>query len=518
MAQITSEEEFDRAMMEHSKPIVEQTFTSEDIKALREYLDKLEELSKVPPPVKLTPEEWDEALTAIEQTGEIPAKYAGRIGKRELTGPMLPPAQAKRRKEGEKFFAYYDIAFEEYHAQFYTVREEYRREIEKVIIANLAGQTTTKKTGGDIADLIKSILDNPEIMRELEKEARRLEKRELPALGALPNTEPFNLLYHIMIGSKGGRIIQGSKTNRNESLTLTRKTDGSLTYTRQSKESIQTIDIKSADLLFENYHKGFTKILTFTLQELALQNFPHFLGFPLKEMVEIGMYKTTSNAARALNDFFVKQDSILIGGQEKTKKKRLVSQAKGKLFYNIEITKSGFVTLAVNENLNWEFLASYFTVFPRWAYKLKTNAFAMVRYIFFVARQNGKKIKETGKFTILMDTVREQIGLPSAEEAGKNPGKLIINPIEDAITEIEDAFRNDADSKESVFTITPVQIGTSKINEWLQGYLEIEMSGKYAETFIQIATKAEREMEQWEKAKRAELARIAAKNETAKNG
>ena len=69
MGRTTSEEEFDKAMTEHATPIVEQTFTNEDIKALREYLDKLEELSKIPPPVKLTPEEWDEALTAIEQTG-----------------------------------------------------------------------------------------------------------------------------------------------------------------------------------------------------------------------------------------------------------------------------------------------------------------------------------------------------------------------------------------------------------------------------------------------------------------
>lgn len=515
MGQITSEEEFDKAMLEHAIPIVEQTFTNEDIKALREYLDKLEELNRETPPERITPEEWDEALEEIKKTGEIPAKYAGRIGKKELKGRELPPAQFRRWKTGEQFFAYYDIAYEEYRNQFVRVRDEYQDKIDKVIIAESVGQFTPTKSDGSLIELIKSFLDNPELVRELEKEARRLEKRQLPALGALPNTEPLNLLYHVMLGSKSGREIKGSRTNRNEHLTAERKTDGSITFTRESKGSIHTIDIKSANLLFENYHKGFTKILTFVLQELSLQGFPHFLGFPLKEMVDIGMYTTTSNAARAVNDFFVKQDNILIGGQER-KKRRTISQAKGKLFYNIDISKTGFVTLAVNENLNWEYLASYFTVFPRWAYRLKTNAFAMVRYIFFVARQNGKKIKETGKFSIVLDTMREQIGLPTAEEAGKNPGKLIINPIEDAITEIEDTFRKDNDSKESVFTITPVQIGTTKINEWLQGSLEIEISGKYAETFIQIAAKAARETELWEKAKRTELAKIAAKAEAAK--
>jgi len=380
-----------------------------------------------------------------------------------------------------------------------------------------------KKNGGEdeprsetITDFMRRMLQNPVIMRELEKEARRMEKRELPALGALPNSEPLNLLYHIMIGSKGGRIIQGSKTNRHEALNLARKPDGSLTYTRENKGSITTVDIKSANLLFENYHKGFTKILTFVLQEMALQNFPHWLGFPLKEMVDLGMYTTTSNAARALNDFFTKQDNILIGGQAK-KGKRIVSQTKGKLFYNLDIAKSGFVTLAVNESLNWEYLASYFTVFPTFAYKLKTNAFALVRYIFFVARQNGKKIKDSGKFTISLDTVREQMGLPTIEQAGKNPGKLIIKPIEDAITEIEDALQSVDEAKEYGFTITPVKTGTNKVNEWLQGYLEIGLSGKFAETFIQIATKAEREQEQWEKAKREQLARIAAREEANKN-
>lgn len=494
-------------------------FTSEDIKALREYIGKLEEWDKQAPAERFTQEEWDKAIEEIEATGDIPAKYAGRIGRKAID-PDTVPAEDLRRgyviadKEGT-FYRYYDIAESEYYKKLNDIHTEYLKYFDKAI--SFSHSVPQQVDPGDTETaFIRHILQNPVFVRELEKEARRLERRELPALGALPNSEPLNLLYHIMIGSKGGRIIQGSKTNRHENISLTPNVNGTLTYTRESKGSITTIDIKSANLLFENYHKGFTKILTFVLQEMALQNFPHWLGFPLKEMVDLGMYTTTSNAARALNDFFTKQDNILIGGQAK-KGKRTISQTKGKLFYNLDIAKNGFVTLAVNENLNWEYLASYFTVFPTFAYKLKTNAFALVRYIFFVARQNGKKIKETGKFTISLDTAREQMGLPSVEEAGKNPGKLIIKPIEDAITEIEDALQSVEEAKEYGFTITPVKTGTNKVNEWLQGYLEIGLSGKFAETFVQIATKAEHEKEQWDKAKRAELARIAAKQETAKN-
>lgn len=489
--------------------------TSEDIKALREYLEKLEALRRETPPERLTPKEWEEALSEIERTGKIPAKYAGRIGENEVTvhGEMVNGKHVYR-PDGVKKKAYYDIAFEAFQRQFIELGEEYQKPVEKAVFSAIVESDNPQ--GERLEDIIRRIVEDPALLRELEKEARRMEKRELPALGALPNSEPLNLLYHVMIGSKGGRVIKGSNTNRHEELTLTRKPDGSITYTRNNKGNVTTIDIKSANLLFENYHKGFTKILTFVLQEMAAQNFPHLLGFPLKELVDLGMYTTTSNAGRALNDFFLKQDNILIGGQAK-KGNRAIAQTKSKLFYNLDISKSGFVTLSVNEQLNWEYLASYFTVFPRFAYKLKTNAFALVRYIFFVARQNGKKIKDSGKFTISLDTVREQMGLPTIEQAGKNPGKLIIKPIEDAITEIEDALQSVDEAKEYGFTITPVKTGTNKVNEWLQGYLEIGLSGKFAETFIQIATKAEREQEQWEKAKREQLARIAAREEANKN-
>lgn len=513
MEKITSEEEFDKAMTEHATPIVEQTFTKEDIKALREYLDKLEELSKVPPPVKLTPEEWDEALKAIEQTGEIPAKYAGRIGKRELTGAMLPPAQAKRRKEGEKFFAYYDIAFEEYHAQFYTVREEYRREIEKVIIANLAGQTTTKKTGGDIADLIKSILDNPEIMRELEKEARRLERRELPSLGALPNGEALNFLIRLLSG-KSGRIPAAGKI-KNGIITHTPKTNGDLIITKKTGKTETTFEIEKANMLFGHTNKGFTKVLTFVMQEMATQSFPLWLGFPLKVMVDLGIYKNTSNAARGLRDFFDRQDKIKVSGKLKANGK-IAASSKDKMFFKLIISKSGFATLGTNADLIQTLFASYFTIFPSWAYKLGINAFLLVRFIFFIARQRTEEIKQNEKFKISLDAVRENLGLPVPEEVkNRRYREAIIEPIEAAIEEIETEANLHPETKDYAFTMTLARTETSKINEWLQGYLEIGLKRDFAETFVRIATEREEKQAQWEKAKQAELAKLEAKAEYA---
>ena len=69
------------------------------------------------------------------------------------------------------------------------------------------------------------------------------------------------------------------------------------------------------------------------------------------------------------------------------------------------------------------------------------------------------------------------------------------------------------EAKEYGFTITPYTGDTGNIKKWLEGYLEIGLKGDFAETFIRLATKAEKDRAQWEKVKQAELARIAARAE-----
>ena len=187
------------------------------------------------------------------------------------------------------------------------------------------------------------------------------------------------------------------------------------------------------------------------------------------------------------------------------------------MFYHYRLD-NGFVTLSVNENFNMEFIAPYFTVFPRFAYALSNNAFTLVRYIFFIARQNAQAIKDKGKFTISLENIRENLGLPSPEEVkNRRYRQLIIDPIANAIEEIEDALQNVPEAKEYGFTITPYGTDTSSINEWLKGYLEIGLNGDFAETFIRLATKAEKDRTQWERVKQAELARIAAREEAKEN-
>ena len=65
--------------------------------------------------------------------------------------------------------------------------------------------------------------------------------------------------------------------------------------------------------------------------------------------------------------------------------------------------------------------AAYITILPRWGYALQSeNAYMLLDYIYYLARQNTDKIQERGYFTINLDTIRQHLGLPSPEEVQKS--------------------------------------------------------------------------------------------------
>ena len=308
-------------------------------------------------------------------------------------------------------------------------------------------------------------------------------------------------------------MVQESTRNRHEKITTYKKGD-SLRFVRENKQTGSTfvVEIDQADKYLSKTNKTFTKVMMFALQKMTAQNFPLEVGFSLQELVDLGMYSNTSNAGRAVKEFFAQQKLTTLSGTVK-KGRKTVKEEGGILFYHYRL-ENGFVKLSVNENFNMEFIANYFTIFPRFAYALSNNAFSLVRYIFFLARQNAQAIKDKGTFRISLEAVRENLGLPSPEDVNNRKYRqYIIEPIEKAIEEVEEALRNVPEAKEYGFTLTPYGTDTSNINKWLQGYLEIGLNGDFAETFVRLATKAEKDRVQWEKVKQAELARIAARTE-----
>ena len=363
----------------------------------------------------------------------------------------------------------------------------------------------------------KVLRENMTLSQALEsmaQEFRREERAEavgrLAPLGSVPNGDALGWLYRVV--SNGSRI-KHSNSNRHESITEQRR-GNEVRYTRTNKQSGSTfvIGVAQADKYLSKTNKTFKKLLLFSLQKLAAQNEPVAVGFSLQELVDLGMYSTTSNAIRGVKEFFAQQKQTTISGTFQ-KGRKIIREEGGILFYHYR-NENGYIKLYVNENFNLDFITNYYTVFPRFAYALSNNAFSLVRYIFFIARQNTQTIKDKGTFTISLDSVRENLGLPApAEVKNRKYKQYIIDPIEEAIEEIEAALQTVPEAKEYGFTITPVASGSGNINQWLEGYLEIGLKGDFAETFINLATKAEAQREKWNKIKTAELAKLAARKE-----
>lgn len=361
---------------------------------------------------------------------------------------------------------------------------------------------------------LKKDMPLPDMLASMADEFKRAQRAEavgrLAPLGSVPNGDALGWLYRVV---SNGTRLKHSNGNRHESIIEQRK-GNEVRYTRTNKQngSTFTVGFAQADKYLLKTNKTFKKLLLFSLQKLAAQNEPVEVGFSLQELVDLGMYSTTSNAIRGIKEFFAQQKQTTISGTFQ-KGRKTIREEGGILFYHYHI-ENGYVKLSVNENFNLDFITNYYTVFPRFAYALSINAFSLVRYIFFLARQNTQPIRDKGKFTISLDAVRENLGLPAPEDVkNRRYRQLIIEPIEQAIEEIENALQTVPEAKNYGFTITPVVSDTGNINQWLEGYLEIGLKDDFAETFIRLAVKKEAQREKWAKLKSAELAKLAAKKE-----
>ena len=267
------------------------------------------------------------------------------------------------------------------------------------------------------------------------------------------------------------------------------KTQGNMwTATSKNGKGIVSITFDDINLMNKKVNKGFLKLFIFTLKKCNDQNYRAEIGFPLQELIDRGMYKSIQSARRGFKDNIEKIMALTFKGECKKGKNKII-EAGGKLIYHYEI-KNNYVTLSLNDKLNVEFLAQFFTVMPEYSYSLNTAAFSLMYYIFFRARQSTREIADKEKFNIRLETIRAYLLLPTADET-KNHTYLIKEPIEKAIEEIELANNN------KDFTLTLYHYDKDKgkkiencknINEWLNCYLEVGLHGDYAKYFISIAS------------------------------
>lgn len=278
------------------------------------------------------------------------------------------------------------------------------------------------------------------------------------------------------------------KADKNTVISWDKTQGNTWTATRKNGKSIVSITFDDINLMNKKFNKGFLKLFIFTLKKCNDQNYRAEIGFSLQELIDKGMYKSIQSARRGFKDNIEKIMALTFKGECRKGKNKIV-EAGGKLIYHYEI-KNNYVTLSLNDKLNVEFLAQFFTVMPEYSYSLNTAAFSLMYYIFFRARQSTKEIADKEKFNIKLETIRSYLLLPTADET-KNHAYLIREPIEKAIEEIELANNN------KDFTLTLYHYDKDKgkkiedcknINEWLNCYLEVGLHGNYAKYFISIAS------------------------------
>lgn len=222
-----------------------------------------------------------------------------------------------------------------------------------------------------------------------------------------------------------------------------------------------------------------------------------YISFPLQELLDIGFYKTPQSARKGFNSGADILTSLKIKGKvKKSKKKGAEIDALEVLFTGARIEK-GQCFIFFNPRISWGFLTQYFTILPRYYFRLPNRASDLLYYIFFLARQHTKDIEERGYFTISFRAIQHKLQLPN-EKGLNNPQRDIKDAIEDAIEQLENEHSKTYGNME--FSLLPVYDEEAPIAEYLgNGYLKVELKGAFASTFIAISKDTEKQIADYQK-------------------
>lgn len=290
--------------------------------------------------------------------------------------------------------------------------------------------------------------------------------------------------------------------------------------TNGSKVTVQIDDINRLS-------KGRTpakKLFVFALKKLnekALSNgvlVNNKLAISLEELVELGCYPDLHAARRAYNVGKEILTSIKVRGVLTKGKNKIEVEALRVLFTGADTIKGKEGILYLNNQIDWGFLAAFFTVLPAWAFAISApKAFDLVCYIFLQARQHSKleKLATKGYFDISFRSIQQRLSLPS-EEGNANPNRTIREPLEEAILRIDGTYgeynrKNKIkikDGQEELYLqvmydkrpLSEVEetdgFRTLTIKEWLDKCsLRVYLRGEYLKPFVQLHTDQQRQIQ-----------------------
>lgn len=335
---------------------------------------------------------------------------------------------------------------------------------------------------------------------------------------SLPTGPATNAMQKMLTYGTDDKGIEGMKrsiaASHDTKLRLEKsKDEKQLRFIQETGNSSITLEITDIDKLVGT-NKPAKKIFPYTLIQIGQQALNKkgelqrdYVVFSLQDLIDIGLYKTKYSARRGFKQAMGALTSMKASGEIKIGRKALPQDKCRVLFTGYDIIRNT-CTVYLNYRVNWTFIAPFYTILPRYYFKLSNRAADLLLCIFIIARMRKNVIAEKSYFTISMRKIQGALNLPSEKE-NREPNKTIRVPIEQAIEEIEIASNN------KDFTITPMYDERGTIKEFLdKGYLKIGMSGKYAQKFKEIANEENKRIATAAKHKetiieKAEVARLA---------
>lgn len=235
-------------------------------------------------------------------------------------------------------------------------------------------------------------------------------------------------------------------------------------------------------------NKGLMKIYVFILTKIYDQCFYQgkFIDAPdikpiveirYSQMVEAGMYQSETAARDNFKSNLKKLKSMEFSSE-------LMSKKDGKAFIPLfkgEIPVKGGYNLVLNDLIDWNAIAEFYTKVPKWAFKLSSRAFSVMFYVFYLARQNVKNINDNHYFTIKPRSIQIFLNLPDEKET-TDPKRVIKEPIKDAIDEI---------NKEAAPNSFNIELEPKAINRKIKDFLDnstitVHLNNEYSDAFSSL--------------------------------
>lgn len=302
----------------------------------------------------------------------------------------------------------------------------------------------------------------------------------------------------------------GKKKNDRHKNIYLKKLEKGFEYGQSKKGFITTVQILSKDLINS---AATIKMFVFVLSKATQQNFNPVIYFPLQELVNLNWYSSISNARAGVEQLLPGVQSLQIGTKIK-KGKRFIDQDNAVLFPYYRI-KNNIVEVELSNKFDFTALCYQYAVVPSWAFSLNNNAFYLIYYIFIRLRA-----ERSSTLNLRLSLIRDQMALPTREEyqrKGKSfkPERYVKEPIIKVIEEVKALIE-----QKQIDNITIKEhfiVNAKNLEEWLNGYIEVKITGDYADKLKEIQNNQTKIIEANTRRKEAARAMVEAQKKADKD-